>query len=35
MLGLFAGVAAFFAIAFADDSENDDDDTPAAAEEHV
>lgn len=33
MLGLFAGVAAFFVIAFADDSETDDD-TPAAGEEH-
>ncbi|HET7354835.1 MAG TPA: signal peptidase I [Gaiellaceae bacterium] len=38
ILGLVAGFAAFFAIAFADVSENendDDDDTPAAAEEHV
>lgn len=33
MLGLFAGVAAFFLIAFADDRETDDGDTPAAVEE--
>jgi signal peptidase len=33
MLGLFAGVAAFFAIAFADDGDTDDD-APPAVEEH-
>jgi signal peptidase I len=33
MLGLFAGVAAFFVIAFADDREAGDGDTPAAVEE--
>ncbi len=33
MLGLFAGVAGFFLIAFADDRETDDGDTPAAVEE--
>lgn len=34
MLGLFAGVAAFFVIAFADDSTTDEHGTPAAVEDH-
>ena len=34
MLGLFAGVAAFFMIAFAGDGETEDDTTPAPVEEY-